>query len=757
MKKKNTKNLLKIYFASFILTLTFASCDKVQESSEYTHLVNPHIGSGGHGHVFVGASVPFGAVQLGPNNIYKGWDWCSGYHYSDSIVIGFSHTHLSGTGCSDLGDILMMPATGEINLNRGEQNDISNSYASFYTHENEKVKPGYYSLLLDKNQVNVELTATERVGIHKYTFPDKDENHVIIDLKEGNGDEAYETYLKQVNDNTIEGYRFSKGWAKDQQIWFTLECNQKIEKLDLYDNTTLVEGSELKGTSVKGVISFSNAPEEVIIKVGISPISSANALANIKAEAPDWDFDKIANLAQAKWEEALSKIKVETTTTELKETFYTALFHTYIAPALFNDADGSYRGTDKKIYTSPGFNNYSVFSLWDTYRTANQLLTITQPERVNDMINSMLNIYLQQEKLPVWHLLGNETNTMPGYSAVPIVVDAWAKGFRGFDENLAFEAIKNSATYPKQKGVSLLMDKGYIPCDKVKEATSIALEYAVDDWSIAQMAKQMGKQEDFEYFSKRADYYKEYFDKDINFIRPKMDDGTWRTPYDPFSSVHMIGDFTEGNGWQYTFFAPQCPEGLIGLFNGDENFTTKLDSFFVAEGDMGEEASSDITGLIGMYAHGNEPSHHIAYLYAFAGQQWKTAEKVRFILDKFYTNQIDGLIGNEDCGQMSAWYIMSSLGFYPVNPSNGIYVFGSPLFDKTTIRLPEGKAFTIESVNNNKENIYIQSVELNGKEYTKSYITYKDIVSGGSLKFIMGSEPNYNFGSASDDRPKSLM
>jgi predicted alpha-1,2-mannosidase len=745
-------------FYSLLTGVVFfiASCNQKQGFEKSTFFpVDPFIGSGGHGHVFVGANVPFGAIQLGPSNIYKGWDWCSGYHYSDSILIGFAHTHLSGTGIGDLGDILIMPVTGKVNIERGNQDDISNGYAAKYCHCDEEAQPGYYSLNIRKYGVKAELTATERVGMHRYTFPKADDAYILIDLKEGNADRATETYLKQIDEYTIEGYRFSRGWARNRQIWFTLASNRKIANMNVYDDTILQKGNELKSPAVKGVISFEGTPEEVILKVGISPVSCKNALGNIEAEMPGWNFDKVASSAENKWKKELSKIAVETSDPEIRKIFYTSLYHTFFAPVLFNDAKGDYRGTDKKIYSEPGFQNYSIFSLWDTYRTQNPLLTLTQPERVNDFIHSMLNIYKQQGKLPVWHLLGNETNTMPGYSAVPVVVDAWNKGFNGFDENLAFEAVTSSATLPAQKGVPYVIDRGYIPCDSVREATSIAMEYAVDDACIALMAKKMGKQDAYNTFSERAGYYKTYFDEDIHFIRPKMADGSWRIPYSPFTSVHMVGDFTEGNGWQYSFFAPHDPEGLIDLFGGDEAFIAKLDSFFVVEGDMGDQASADITGLIGMYAHGNEPSHHIAYLYAFAGQQWKTAEKVRYILDEFYTTGVDGLIGNEDCGQMSAWYVMSSLGFYPVHPANGVYVFGSPLMNKATIHLPEGKTFTIESVNNSDKNMYIQSAELNGEKYQKSFITHSDIVKGGSLIFHMGSEPNVEFGNNPANRPHS--
>lgn len=754
--QKNQRSIVLFFSLTWLAVVVFSCSPSAEIKSQNAGFVDPYIGSGGHGHVFVGASVPFGAVQLGPNNINKGWDWCSGYHYSDSILIGFSHTHLSGTGIGDLGDILLMPFTGPVKTNRGGQDNITEGYASPYCHCGEEVRPGYYSVDITRYGIKAELGAAERVGIHRYTFPKTNEAHVIIDLKEGNGDRATETYIRLVDEFTIEGYRFSQGWAHSQKVFFALKSNQAFG-LKVFDDNQPKEGSELTGPSVKGVMVFKEAPGELLLKVGISPVSCANALVNLEAEIPGWDFDGVVAAAEEKWDNELAKIEVQTSDETAKKKFYTALYHTYIAPVLFDDLNGDYMGHDKKIYNNPSSHNYSVFSLWDTYRTANQLLTITQHERINDMINSILGIYKQQGKLPVWPLMGNETNTMPGYSAVPVIVDAWNKGFRGFDENLAFEAIKNSATYPKQNGVPYLMERGYIPCDSVWEATSIAMEYAVDDACIALMSKKTGKTADYEYFSKRAGYYKNYFDREIGFIRPKMADGSWRSPYNPFTSIHTVGDFCEGNGWQYTFFVPHDPEGLIDLFGADEQFVGKLDSFFVATGDLGESASADISGLIGMYAHGNEPSHHIAYLYAFAGQQWKTAEKVRYILEKFYTTKDDGLIGNEDCGQMSAWYVMSALGFYPVHPANGVYVFGSPLFDKAVIRLPESKSFTIETVGSSKTNIYIQSAGLNGEPYSKSYITHSDIVKGGTLKFVMGPEPNKNFGANKADRPMSEL
>ena len=716
--------------------------------------VDPYIGSGYHGHVFVGTSVPYGMVQLGPNNIHKGWDWCSGYHYSDSILIGFSHTHLSGTGCTDLGDILIMPLN-EIRTPRGNQDDIRDGYASRYSHDNEIARPEYYSLLLDRYDIKAELTATDRVGFHRYTYPDGKPASILIDLREGNGSNAYDSYIRKIDDYTVEGYRYVRGWSPSRKVYFVLKSDKKIEQFTAYDDNTPKPWNQLKVASVKSVLTFGNA-KEVKIKVSLSSVSCANAAMNLQAELSHWDFDKTVKMSADRWNKQLARMSVETDNEPAKRIFYTAHYHTMIAPTLYCDVNGEYRGMNDMIYTDPKKANYTTLSLWDTYRALHPLMTIVQPEMVDKVVNSMLSIYHQQDKLPIWPLMSGETNCMPGYSSVPVIADAYLKGFTGFDAEEALQAMKATATYEKQKGIPYVLEKGYIPADKVHEATSIAMEYAVDDWGIAAMAHKMGKYEEVATYAKRAHYYKNYFDSSIHFIRPKLEDGSWRTPYDPARSIHTVGDFCEGNGWQYTFFAPQDPYGLIGLFGGDKPFTAKLDNFFTNNDSMGEGASSDITGLIGQYAHGNEPSHHVAYLYAYAGEQWKTAEKVRFIMDEFYTDKPDGIIGNEDCGQMSAWYLLSSMGLYQVNPSDGIFVFGSPCFKKVEMKVRGGKTFTVEAPNNNKENIYIQKVYLNGKPYNKSYITYDDIINGSTLKFVMGKKPNKNFGKAPANRPVVL-
>lgn len=716
--------------------------------------VDPYIGSGYHGHVFVGTSVPYGMVQLGPSNIHKGWDWCSGYHYSDSILIGFSHTHLSGTGCTDLGDILIMPLN-EIRTPRGNQDDIRDGYASRYSHDNEIARPEYYSLLLDRYNIRAELAATDRVGFHRYTYPEGKPASILIDLREGNGSNAYDSYIRKIDDYTVEGYRYVRGWSPSRKVYFVLKSDKKIEQFTAYDDNTPKPWDQLKVASVKSVLTFGTV-KQVKIKVAISSVSCANAAMNLQEELSHWDFDKTVKMSAGRWNKELARMTVETDDEASKRTFYTAHYHTMIAPTLYCDVNGEYRGMNDMIYTDPKKVNYTTLSLWDTYRALHPLMTIIQPEMVDNVVNSMLSIYRQQDKLPIWPLMSGETNQMPGYSSVPVIADAYLKGFTGFDAEEALQAMKATATYEKQKGVPYVIEKGYIPADKIHEATSIAMEYAVDDWGIAAMARKMRKTGDAATYAKRAHYYKNYFDSSIHFIRPKLEDGSWRTPYDPARSIHTVGDFCEGNGWQYTFFAPQDPYGLIELFGGDKPFVAKLDDFFTNNDSMGEGASSDITGLIGQYAHGNEPSHHVAYLYAYAGEQWKTAEKVRFIMDEFYTDRPDGIIGNEDCGQMSAWYLLSSMGLYQVNPSDGVFVFGSPCFKKVEMKVRGGKTFTVEAPNNNKENIYIQKVYLNGKPYNKSYIIYDDIINGSTLKFVMGKKPNKNFGKAPANRPVVL-
>ena len=751
----NLKNISAV-IALIIIIISFSFISI--KPNDYIKYVDPFIGSGGHGHVFVGANVPFGGVQVGPTNFNKGWDWSSSYHYSDSIVKGFCHLNVSGTGMSDLGELTVMPATGELKINAGTQDRHLKGYASLYSKDKESASPGYYQVMLDRYDIKVELTATERSGLHKYTFPESSESRIIIDLGEGSADRPTDTYLRQINDTLFEGYRFSSGWASDQREFFSLVVSKPVKDFIIYNNGRKVKASEKKGVFLKGFLEFSTKKNEVIyLKMGVSPVSSSNGLDNLMTEIPGWDFDRVLKDAEDKWNKELSKINIKTKDKAKKRVFYTAMYHSMIAPNIFQDLNGEYRGTDKKVYKDTTFTNYTLFSLWDTYRAAHPLYTITHPERVSDMVNSMVKIFEQQGKLPVWHLRGNETNTMPGYSAIPVVVDACLKGFEGIDLEKVYAAVKESATGDHEPGVKDLMKYGYIPSDYMAESIASTMEYAIADWGIAQLAAKLNKPKDYEYFLNRSKSYKNYFDPETKFMRGKMADGSWRTPFDPKSAQHRVNDYCEGNAWQYLWLTPQDPEGLIELLGGDKGFTTKLDQLFSISSDLEEGSSMDITGLIGQYAHGNEPSHHTTYMYAYAGEQYKIPKNVRYITTNLYSDKPDGLSGNEDCGQMSSWYIFSSMGFYPVNPSNGAYVFGSPLFDQVDLNLGNGKSMKIIAENNSDTNIYIQQVTLNGAEHKYSYITHKDLVQGGVLRFVMGSTPNLDFGKDHKYRPKSMV
>ncbi len=749
-----------MYLSKKIKSCCFIACSvllaNLLHAQKLTSYVDPMIGAGGHGHVFVGANVPFGAVQLGPDNIFKGWDWCSGYHYTDSLIIGFGHLHLSGTGVGDLGDILIMPYTGEIKVSKGSQKDPASGYGSKFLHKNETVKPGFYSVKLD-NGVDVKLTASERVGYHHYHFPANSDAHIIIDLKNGISDSATHTYIEQTDATTFKGYRYSTGWADDQRTYFAIKISKPVNDFKVYNNADLLPGKSATGNGIKGLISFKNFGGDVELKVGISPVSADNALSNINVEIPGWNFDAVAAKADQKWNNELSKITVQTKDPVEKKIFYTAMYHTMIDPSLYDDDNGDYLGTDKKVYHHAPFKNYTVFSLWDTYRALNPLYTIIQPERVNDFMQSFLAIYQQQGKLPVWHLEGCETNCMPGLSSVQVLAEAYLKGFKKYDTTLALEAIKNSMD-KNDRGLKWDKKFQYIPCDSMGESVANALEYAVSSASAALMFKKAGRTDDYDYFNKRFHNYEQYFDPSVDFMRGRLANGDFTPAFSPTKSSSPESDaYSEGNAWQYLWLVPEDVEGLIKLLGGDEQFNTKLDSLFVVPAVPDPNAPPDIAGLIGQYAHGDEPSHATIYLYPYAGTQWKTAEKARFIMNNLYkANPDEGMSGNDDCGQMSAWYILSSLGMYPVFPANGAYVFGSPLFDKATVKVGNNKTFTVEAVNNSAEDIYIQKAEYNGKDYTKTYIMYSDIMKGGTLKFFMGKTPNKSYGTNEEDRPKSV-
>jgi len=747
--------ILKIILLNSLAVLTLFPSTVISQKTNKSAIdfVNPFIGTANHGHVFLGANVPFGGVQLGPVNIDKGWDWCSGYNYASKEILGFTHTHLSGTGIGDWNDILLLPATGKVKVKPANKDELSDGYGSSFSHNQEICKPGFYSVFLKDYNVKVDLTTTKRVGMHRYTFVENNNSHIVLDLAFGTGwDSPVETHIEVVNDSIITGYRQSKGWAKNQQVYFAIKLSQRLQSFQLYDDSISIDGSKLTTVRARAIIKFALQKEEVVmVKVGISAVSSENALLNMQTEVPGWNFDKVKTNASDAWNKELSTVEYDASR-DLKTIFYTALYHAYFFPSTYDDVNGQYRGSDQKVYSGDGKPNYTLFSLWDTYRALHPLLTITQSGRIDDIINSMLNIYKQQGKLPVWHLSGNETNTMVGYSAVPVVVDAYMKGHRGFDANLAYEAVKQSAMQ-KINGIQYIQKLAFIPADSVNESVAKALEYAIDDACIALMAKSMGKTEDAAYYDKRAKLYKLYFDSNTKFMRGKLANGQFRAPFSPFEAKHRENDYCEGNGWQYTWLVPQDVHGLIKLMGGDKYFTNKLDSLFNASGSMGEEASPDISGLIGQYAQGNEPNHHIPYLYNFAGEQWKTASMTRTLMDSMYTSQPDGLCGNEDAGQMSAWYVMSAMGFYQVHPGNGVYVIGSPRMEDLKLHLPNGKIFEIHVLRKDPKDKYIRGITFNNQPYLKSYITHSDIMKGGKMVIQMHKDPNMEFGKSEENRP----
>lgn len=736
----NKKSLLFVP----VLSLCLASCgssQKGQEMEDLTQFVDPRIGTGGHGHVFYGANVPYGFIQLGPTSIPQSWDWVSGYHVSDSTVIGFPHTHLSGTGIGDLHDINVMPVVGEVTYSRGDASSYETGLWSYSDRSKEVVTPGYYRTHLSRYNVDVELTATKRVGFHKYTFLGNESPAIVFDMVNGGcWDKTTEAVIRVVNDSTVSGYRYSKGWADDQRVFFRAEFSRKFDNVEFIVNDSVKEGDMAKGAQLFARVNFvAGNQEPVYMKVALSPTSEEGAQLNMQTELSGWDFEKTIADAKAAWNKELNKVKVYTTDEASKKIFYTSLYHTLFAPSEFCDVNGDYYGADKQMHKGEGFVNYTTFSLWDTYRAAQPLMTILHPEKMSDIINTMLHIHQQQGKLPVWHLMGCETNCMVGNPGVPVVADAILKDIKGFDTELAFKALKESSMLP-ERGMEHRIEYGFIPADKMTEAIAYDMEYAIADWAVAQAAQKLGKQEDYEYFLKRSKSYKNYFDASTGFMRGKMLDGSWRTPFSPYASSHRDDDYCEGNAWQYTWLVPHDVEGLVECFGSKEAFVNKLDSLFLANGDMGEASSPDISGLIGQYAHGNEPSHHTVYLYTLVGQPWKTADRIKEILHTMYTDQPDGLSGNEDVGQMSAWYILSSFGFYQVEPAGGKFVFGYPNFDKVEIAVPAGK-FVIERENKGQQNNYIQGIVFNGTEYKKPWIEYADIMKGGELKFLMGDEP----------------
>lgn len=718
--------------------------------------VDPFIGTGGHGHTYPGAALPFGMVQLSPDTRLTGWDGCSGYHYSDSIIYGFSHTHLSGTGVSDYGDILLMPFTNDKKYGEKCAGKKAPAACSSFSHAKEKASPGFYSVRLDDFGIKAELTVTPRTGIHRYTFPSGSAKKILVDLT--HRDSVVDSGITMVNNREIHGFRRSSAWAKDQHVYFAARFSKSFKSYEITKNGRLTvnrEGREGKerGINLKAVLSFdSSAGDMVEVRVGISAVSIAGARKNLEVEALEKNFDEIRRAAEQRWSKALGKIKIKGGTDSQKRVFYTALYHVLLNPNLYMDVDGKYRGRDLGVHVAKKFDYYTVFSLWDTYRTAHPLFTIIEPVRTNDFIKTFLAQYDQGGLLPVWELAANETGCMIGYHAVPVIVDAFVKGYKNYDVKKAYEAIKKSAEQD-HLGLKDYKQLGYIRAEEEAESVSKTLEYAYDDWCIAQMAKALGNKKDYVYYISRAQSYKNLFDPSTGFMRAKLK-GTWFSPFDP---AEVNAHYTEANSWQYSFYVPQDIVGLMALMGGKQAFVEKLDRLFSTDSRTTGRKQADITGLIGQYAHGNEPSHHMAYLYAYMNQPWKTQALVRRIMDTLYTDKPDGLCGNEDCGQMSAWYIMSAAGFYPVTPGQDIYVIGTPLFKEMRIDTGKGRRFTVSAPNVSSKNFYIQSASLNGKPITRSWIRHQEIIRGGKLEFKMGPKPNKTWGSKDKDIPYSAI
>jgi predicted alpha-1,2-mannosidase len=723
-----------------VLLVIIVSCNN-EKSPEPVNYVDPFIGTDYHGHVFPGATVPFGMVQLSPDNGTNGWDWCSGYHYSDSCIAGFGHTHLSGTGIGDLADIVFLPSMTEFKEGYSdERSSVAQENRSSFKHDNEKAEPGYYSVKLD-NGVTVCLTATRRVGFQKYTAQYDGIMNVLLDLGFAiNWDRPVECSIS-FDKEIMKGKRISTGWAPRQYQYFATEFSKEPVKVQGVKDGLFNEDLSVEGDKVGMILSFDvKKGEEILLKTGLSAVDEEGAEMNLRNEIPGWDFEKVRQSASLEWNKDLSVIEASAGDAEVLKIFYTALYHSMIAPNIYSDNDGRYRGADGKVHQSDNFTNYTVFSLWDTFRAEHPLFTIIQPQRVADMINAMLNIYQQQGKLPVWSLMANETNTMIGYHAVPVIADAIAKRIDGFDYELAFKAARHSSMLDFE-GLDHFRKYGYIPADLENESVSKTLEYCYDDWCIAQMAMILGKEEDYNIYTERSQYYRNLFDPETGFMRGKLSDGNWKQPFDPLFSSHRQDEYTEGNAWQYTWFVPHDVNGLIELMGGEKMFLLKLDSLFLQEeGVTGENASSDISGLIGAYAHGNEPGHHTAYMFSMAGNPDRTSEIVRRIMTEMYHTGKDGLCGNEDCGQMSAWYVFSAMGLYPFNPADGKYIFGSPMLDETVIHLPGNKEFIIKTENNSPENIYIKNVSLNGEILDRNYISHNELMSGGMLVFTMSNK-----------------
>ncbi len=744
----------------FSLTLLLAAATGF--SKPVVDEVNPMIGTAEHGHVYPGATVPFGMVQLSPDTRDNTWDGSSGYHYSDSSILGFSHNHLTGTGCPDLGNILLMPTVGELKLVPGA--NVGEGYRARFSHADEISRPGYYCVLLPDYNVKVELTATARAGFHRYTFPAADAGHIVVDLQHGIGNKVTEAQLAIEDDHTASGYRQSDGWGGGKVYYFVMEFSRSFDSSGVAQGDKDVAGKKTTGKETKGHFDFkTKAGEQILVRVGLSTVSVEGARNNLHTEISNWNFDAVAKAASKQWEKALSVFEVESADNNLKQTFYTSLYHTMVAPTLLSDVDGQFRGPDGNVHQAKGYDYYTELSLWDTFRAENPLLTLTQPARVNDFVNTMLAHYkiFGQNTLPVWPEGGKETWCMIGNHAIPVIADAYLKGFRNYDADEAFNDMVAS-TDKNREQLDAYRDQGFIPTADGRQSVSKVLEYAYDDSCIARLAKALGKNDVAEKYAKRSQNWENVFDPATGFMRGKIADGSWVKPFGEkeINSINF-NEYTEANAWQYNFFVLHNVPALIAKLGGDDKFTARLDEMFDTTQTIPNLASiPDVTGVIGMYSHGNEPDHHVAYLYNYAGQPWKTQTRVRQICSVLYTNAPGGICGNDDCGQMSAWFVFTAMGFYPVDPVSGNYILGSPLFDKVTLKLnskfAKGREFTVVAKNNSAQNPYIQSATLNGQPITRSWISNAEITTGGKLVLTMGPTPNKAFGSAPADRPPGI-
>ncbi|TGW15732.1 glycoside hydrolase family 92 protein [Stenotrophomonas maltophilia] len=727
--------------------------------------VDPFIGTGGEGHTYPGATVPFGMVQLSPDTRIqpreKAYGWAAGYRYDDSSIVGFSHTHFSGTGHSDLGDILLMPFTGNPGLERGDPEKPRSGYASRFRHADEKAEPGYYAVTLDDYRVRAELTTSARVGVHRYAFPKGTDAKVLLDMRTSMYDYPGKVLWSRVRvraDGTVTGFRETRGWVPGRQLYFAMRFSRPLAGHELHNTEQDIvykgfpppgekdpaQRAQIEGRQLVGTFAFGKLDAPLVVKVAISPVSEAGAIANLDAEVADFDFDRVRAQAKQEWTQALSVLDIDAPE-HARRSAYTALYHTMLGPTLFMDADGQYRGSDNAVHQAKGYTNYSTFSLWDTYRALHPLLTLVQPEKRNsDFVNSMLahHEHSPYGMLPVWSFHGLEDWCMIGYHAVPVIADAYVKGIRGFDADKALKAMVETANYGPYDGIAQYRELGYVPIDEEGEAASKTLEYAFDDWTIARMAQAMGKVDIAATFDTRAGNWRNAFDKDTGFMRARKRDGSFRTPFDPSASGYGT-DYTEGNAWQYSWYVPQDVAGLASAHGGSDKLLARLDEVFNAKVDPSIfEHMEDITGLIGWYAHGNEPSHHVAYLYSYAGQPWRTQARLKQIMDTQYADRPDGLAGNDDVGQMSAWYVFTALGFYPVAPGSGEYILGRPFLPKTAMRLPNGKTFTIVADGLDDKHTYVGNVSLNGKPLQRTFLRHDEILAGGELRFSMQAEPN---------------